>query len=397
MIKTPKLAANLLFGLAAATASLTVTVSARAADLVIGEIHPITGPAAFYGLPESQAIKAAADEINTSGGVKVGGTSYQIVIKTADDQASPTVGVAALRKLLGEGAKFIIGPIASGVAPALKPIIESRPDVVQLIDGSIADGLTNGKTIFRNQASVQAYNDALTRLTKARAYPTVAIMTDRFHAGFMGSQKPLVDALDAQGNKVVAQEYHKLNDTDFSAQLTKIASMKPSALVLRGYPAEGALITKTARQLGYQGQVIWEFVSPPSTVLKNISPSEMDGVLNAIPPTSQDYVALGKEKALKLEARLKKMFNAEIGELSTLSYDAVYIFKAAIEKAGTLESAAVAKAFTQLKTTDVPMAINPYVPGADGLLFTDGQVGLPGGVQIWKGNGWQPLANLKPN
>lgn len=389
MIKTPLLAASVLFGLVAATAS--------AADLVIGEIHPITGPAAFYGLPESQAIKAAADEINAAGGIKAGGTSYQIVTKTADDQASPTVGVAALRKLLGEGVKFVIGPIASGVAPALKPIIEARPDVVQLIDGSIADGLTNGKTIFRNQASVQAYNDALTRLTKARAYPTVAIMTDRFHAGFMGSQKTLVESLDGQGNKVVAQEYHKLNDTDFSAQLTKITSMKPSALILRGYPAEGALITKTARQLGYQGQVIWEFVSPPSTVLKNISSAEMDGVLNAIPPTSQDYVALGNDKALKLETRLKKMFNAEIGELSTLSYDAVYIFKAAIEKAGSIESEAVARAFTQLKTTDVPMAINPYAPGKDGLLFTDGQVGLPGGVQVWKGNSWQPLADLKPN
>jgi branched-chain amino acid transport system substrate-binding protein len=389
MIKTRKLAASLLFAMAATTA--------HAADLVIGEIHPITGPAAFYGLPESQAIKAAAEEINAAGGVKVGGTSYQIVVKTADDQASPTVGVAALRKLLGEGVKFIIGPIASGVAPALKPIIESRPDVIQLIDGSIADGITNGKTIFRNQASVQAYNDALTRLTKARAYPTVAVMTDRFHAGFMGSQKSLVDKLEAQGNKVVAQEYHKLNDTDFSAQLTKITALKPSALVLRGYPAEGALITKTARQLGYQGQVIWEFVSPPSTVLKNISSAEMDGVLNAIPPTSQDYVALKNEKALKLEALLKKMFNAEIGELSTLSYDAVYIFKAAIEKAGTLESAAVAKAFTQLKTTDVPMAINPYAPGPDGLLFTNGEVSLPGGVQVWKGNGWEPLTDLKPN
>lgn len=367
---------------------------AQAADLVIGEIHPITGPASFYGLPESQAIQVAAEEINAAGGIKAGATSYKVVIRTADDQASPTVGVAALKKLLGEGVKFVIGPLASGVAPALKPIIEANPDVVQLIDGSIADGLTNGTTIFRNQATVGDYNDALTSLTKAKAYPTVAVMTDRFHAGFMGSQAVLVKNLEAQKNKVIAQEYHKLNDTDFSAQLTKIKALNPAALIIRGYPGEGALITKTARQLGYTGQIIWEFVAPPSTVTKNISTAEMAGVYNAIPPTSQDYVALGDPKAKKLAELMKKKFNTDIGELSALSYDAVYIFKAAIEKAGTIESAAVAKAFTTLKTDEVPMAINKYRPGAGGLLFTNGQVTLPGNVQVWKGDGWQPVPEL---
>ena len=87
-------------------------------------------------------------------------------------------------------------------------------------------------------------------------------------------------------------------------------------------------------------------------------------------------------------------YRSIIGELSAMSYDAVYIFKAAIEKAGTIDSAAVAKAFTQLKTTDVPMAINQYKPGAGGLLFTNGQVTMPGNVQVWKGEAWEPVPNL---
>ena len=373
---------------------LCVTKLSLAAEIVIGDLHPITGPAAFYGLPESQAIRYAADEINAAGGIKVGNTNYNVVVKTADTQASPTIAVAALKKLLGEGVKFIIGPISSGVAPALKPIIQSRSDVVQLIDGSIAEGIINGRNIFRNQSTVTGYDEAFTRLTAAKKYASVAIMTDRFHAGFMGTQKSLKKTLDEQNNKVVAQEYYKLNDTDFSAQLTKINSLKPQALVLRGYPAEGALITKTARQLGFDGQIIWEFVSPPSTVLRNISTKEMEGTYNAIPPTTQDYLAAGSEKAKKLQEGVKKKFNTELGELSALSYDAVYIFKAAIERAATIESAAVAKAFTELKTTDVPMAINTYEPGKDGLLFMEGQAKQPSAVQIWKGNGWQAVTDL---
>jgi branched-chain amino acid transport system substrate-binding protein len=385
----PSLATCLILGLGILP---MIGGGAKAADeIVIGEIHPITGPATFYGLPESRGVQLAAEHINKAGGVKVGGKEYQIRIATEDDQASPTVGVAALRKLVSADVRFIIGPLASGVAPALKPIVERNDKLTQLIDGTIAENMTNGKNIFRNQATVGGYNVAVAELFKAKKYPSVAMMTDRFHAGFMNSQKDLAGNLKELGVSIASEDYYKLGDTDFSAALTNLRGRNAEVLLIRGYPAEGALITKQARQLGFTGQVVWEMVSPPSTVLKNITAAEMEGVFNCIPPTTEDYVKLGDEKAIALDKAYRAKHNEGPGELTALSYDAVHIFKAAFEKAGSLDNAAVNKAMAALMVSDIPELVTRYTPQPDGRLFAaDGQVDLRGEVSVWRGEAWEP-------
>ena len=378
-------------------AAVIAAAPARAADeIVVGEIHPITGPAAYYGLPESRAIQFAAEEINKAGGVRIGGQTHPLRIASEDDQASPTTGVAALRKLVSANVRFLIGPLPSGVAPALKPIVERHEKLTQIIDGTIADDMTNGHNIFRNQATVTGYNVAVVALFKAKKFTSVAMMTDRFHAGFAGSQAKLAADLKAAGVSVLAEEYYKLNDTDFAAQLTNLKGRNPATILIRGYPAEGALITKQAHQLGLTGQIIWEMVSPPSTVVKNIPATEMEGVYNCIPPTTEDYVKLGQDKAKRLDASYRAKFNEAPGELSALSYDALYMLKAAFEKAGSTDNSAVNKALAELKVADVPQLVTTYEPQASGRLFDDkGQVDLKGVVNIWRNQGWEPV-KLEP-
>lgn len=369
--------------------------AAHAEEILIGELHPLTGPASFYGIPESRGIQLAVKHINEGGGVDVGGQAMQIRLLVEDDHSSPTTGVAALKKLTSAGVRYVIGPLGSGVAPALFPIIDRSDEVTQIIDGSIAEGITNGRNIFRNQATVSQYDLAVADLFDAKDYGSVAIMTDRFHAGFMGTQPALSETLTGLDADVVAEEYYQLGDTDFSAAMTKLTSLAPEVLLIRGYPAEGALITKQARQLGFEGQVVWEMVSPPSTVLKNISASEMEGVFNCIPPTTEDYVALGQEKALAFDKSYQDEFGSIPGELSTLSYDAVFILKAAFEKAGSTENDAVNAALLQLRQEDVPELISGYVPSDGGLLFDEnGQVNLRGAVSVWEGEGWVAVSDL---
>ncbi|SMO93635.1 ABC transporter substrate-binding protein [Paracoccus laeviglucosivorans] len=364
-------------------------------EILIGELHPLTGPASFYGIPESRGIQLAVEEINAAGGVRVGDQSQMLRLMTEDDHSTPTAGVAALKKLRAADVRFIIGPLGSGVAPALFPIIDRDSGVTQIVDGTIAEGVTNGRNIFRNQAAVSQYDLAVADLFRSKKYASVAMMTDRFHAGFMGTQPALSETLKSLNATVAAEEYYKLGDTDFSAAMTKLVSLQPEVLLIRGYPAEGALITRQARQLGYEGQVVWEMVSPPSTVLKNISATEMEGVYNCIPPTTEDYIALGQDKALAFDKAYQAKFGTTPGELSTLSYDAVYILKAAFEKAGSTENEAVNAALAAMRPEDVPQLISGYVAHQDGRLFDDvGQVNLRGAVSIWQGEGWVPVPDL---
>jgi len=378
--------------LATALSIALLSTAASADEVLIGDLHPITGPATYYGLPESNGIKLAAEQINAAGGISIGGKSYQIKVVTEDTQGNPTTGVAALRKLVNQNVHYVIGPLSSGVAPALKPIIERNADMTQIIDGAITENLTNGRNVFRNQATVNGYNVSVVALFKDKKFPSVAFMTDRFHAGFMGSQKQLISDLEALGTKITDEKYYKLNDTDFSATLTSLKSTNPAVILVRGYPAEAALIVKQIRQLGLSSQIVWEMVSPPSTVLKNIPSDQMNGVLNCVPPTTEDYVHLKDEKALALDKAYRAKFNTAPGELTALSFDAVHILKAAFEKAGSLENAAVNKALSGLKVADVSAAITRYTPYADGKLFdSQGQVDLRGACGVWKNDTWNPL------
>ncbi len=63
------------------TAILALTgswVMAEEKTLDIGVTDALTGGAAVYGLPQSNAVQMAADEINAAGGVKVGEDTYML-------------------------------------------------------------------------------------------------------------------------------------------------------------------------------------------------------------------------------------------------------------------------------------------------------------------------------
>jgi branched-chain amino acid transport system substrate-binding protein len=375
--------------LTAATFLSASAVGSFAENLTLGELHPVTGPASFYGLVMSQTLKLRAEQTNEKGGLDVGGTKYTLSIATGDDQAQATKGVAALRKLMTDDVHFIFGPLASAVAPAVKPIIDKQTDLLQIIDGSIADGVVNGKNSFRVQASADTYNNAVLSYLTENKVKSVAVMTDRSHQGFVMSEKRMGESIEKAGVKVTGLEHFQIGDTDFSAQLTNLRASMPDALVLRGYPGEGALITKQAEALGFKGQIVWEMGAPPSTVMKNIPSAQMDGVTNCIPRMMADYVRLNVPNALKLQEEFKKKYGEDPGENASFSNDAFWILTTAMQKAGSIKAPDVAKALTEMKVTDVPNLIIQYQPYENGLLFKDGQANPPSACQVWKGESWQ--------
>jgi branched-chain amino acid transport system substrate-binding protein len=376
----------------AALVALLATAPAGAAELTIGELHPLTGPSAFYGVPMSHGIQLAIDQVNAAGGLKVGNETYRLRLESGDDQASGVAGVAALKKLIAGGVKFVIGPQSSPVASAIKPIVEATPSVVQIVDGSTANGIANGRNSFRTTVTAATYDAAVLKIADMQHYASVVLMTNRLAAGFMDTQHDLEKALDAAGHHVLAQEFFKVGDTDFSAQVTRVLSFAPAALVLRDAPAEDALITKQARQLGYKGQIMWEVNAPASTVVKNITDADMNGVMNGLPPHTDDYIRAGVPAAVAMGTAYRQRFGADPGENTAISYDSANILFAAIRKAGSVDPAAVAAALRGLHPADVPGLVGRFQPQDGGLLFKDGQASLPTLAQVWRDGGWHVVA-----
>ena len=85
---------------AAAAALACLGASAAEKELLIGVNDSLTGPGAVYGLPQSNSVQMAADEINAAGGIKAGADTYKLKVIANDDKANPTEATNSVRKLI---------------------------------------------------------------------------------------------------------------------------------------------------------------------------------------------------------------------------------------------------------------------------------------------------------
>src|SRR5438094_839738 len=106
---------TLLGGLAGA--ALAVTGSAAHADILIGEVGPLTGANAYGGEQLQRGAETAVADLNAAGGV----LGQQLKIMFIDDACDASQAVAAAQKLVATKVPFVAGHLCSGASiPAAK-------------------------------------------------------------------------------------------------------------------------------------------------------------------------------------------------------------------------------------------------------------------------------------
>jgi branched-chain amino acid transport system substrate-binding protein len=97
---------NCWIGLMILTGLMVAAFSpARAAEpgqkvLKIGDINPLTGPAAVWGINTLKYLQLAAQLANSKGGITVAGQKYDLEIVGVDDKDTVEGGRAAAEKLI---------------------------------------------------------------------------------------------------------------------------------------------------------------------------------------------------------------------------------------------------------------------------------------------------------
>ncbi len=304
------------------------------ADITIGLIAPLTGPVAAYGDQVKKGAETAVEVINKAGGVK----GEKLVLKLADDAGEPKQGVSAANQLVGDGVKYVVGPVTTGVAIPVSDVL-SENGVLMVTPTATGPDLTARKleNVFRTcgrddqQAEVMA--DYALKHFKGKK---IAILNDKGAYG-----KGLADAFKAALNKGGIKEvyYDSLTagDKDFSALVTKLKAAGADIVYFGGYHPEGGLLTRQMHDAGMKTLVLggdglsnteyWAIggKSSEGTLFTNAS----DALKN---PDSAAAVAALKEKGLPPEA------------FTLNAYAAVEVLKAGIEKAGKADPSATAKA-----------------------------------------------------
>lgn len=365
--------------------------------IVIGGIHPLTGPSSYYGIPQDKAIKLAVKQINADGGVSIDGTKVPLEYQSEDGKADPAAAVAALKKLQTGDSSIVIGPLSGAVGRALKPVAKQSGTTL-VVDGA-ADanpGFTERGLAYRVPLGYDKIDKGLIAYIAESGYANVAMLNDQENPTFADSAKNVESGIESNGAKITSTKTFKTNDSDFRTQLTGLVKNGPApdALVIRGYAVPCALATEQARQLGYKGPVVWEVSAPKGAIEAAVDSGSLTGVVNVHYPTPDLDRQAKSPNITKFWDAFKAEYGEDPGELAAYSYDAVQIIKTALESSKSTKSDDLHAALEQLKVGDLEVA-NQFRPQEGDLLFdADGQTDLPIIARTWKNDNWELIGEV---
>ena len=216
-----------------AAGGATTTVAPPTGDpIVIGAIVSATGANAPLGEPERNVLQMMEEQINAAGGVL--GRPLKVVV--LDDKTDAKEAVTAANRLMDqEKAVAIIAATGSASTLAVKPLTAERglPQLAMAAANDVTDKAPM-EWIWRTPPKdALAVERALTYVSKSLKLSKVAVLHDENAFGASGAAEIQKRAAEF-GLQVVAVESYKTNDTDMTAQLTKIKGTSPEAVIVWG-------------------------------------------------------------------------------------------------------------------------------------------------------------------
>lgn len=291
----------------------------------------------------------AVTEINQRGGLL--GTPVEL-IGHINKEAGSEVSVQIAETLIVEDEIIaLIGPNRSSHAVEVGPIAQ-RYGIPMITTTATNPNVTNaGDFVFMASFTDSFQGAVMAQFAKADLdLSTAAVITRSGDLYTEGISEFFALNFSKFGGEIVANETYEGNMSDFTAQLTRIAAAKPDALFISGFTLDVALITQQARAIPLQnadgapttflGADAWD-----STLLFDNEDAEVEGSFfsghfspETDEPTARAFVDT-----------YESIYNSTPTGGVAVSYDAVKLLFAAIERAGSLDPDEIRK---QLAATE---------------------------------------------
>jgi len=212
----------------------------------IGAIFSISGANAFLGEPEKNTALMLVEEYNKKNPDK------KIELIIYDDEGDATKAQNFATKLIEEDKVLaVIGPTLSGTS--LKIIGIATENETPLIScaaaASIVEPVNERKWIFKTAQSDKLAVQRLYKYISSKGMKKIAIIT--VSNSFGQSGKNFLETLAKDyGLEIVENQTFGPEDSDMKAQLTKIKSAKPDAIICWGTNPGPAYVVRNAKELG---------------------------------------------------------------------------------------------------------------------------------------------------
>ena len=347
-----------------AAAALAAFAATAAAQIKVGVILSTTGPAASLGIPEKNTM--------TLFPTTVAGQKLEFIL--LDDATDTTTARRHFEKLTSEDKVDVI--IGTSTSPAALATLEvaattRTPTIALAATGRLVLPMDEQKRwMFK-----MPYNDSIT----AEAALSHMVKNGIRNIGFIGYAEAFgeswlqetVKAAEKYGVKMVATERFNPKDTSVVAQVLKVMSANPQAVLVVGAGTPAALPHTTLVERGYKGKIY----QTPGVINNDFLRVGGKAVEGALIP-SGPVVVVGElpdsNPAKQPGAEYKQKYEAAFGANTTTTFganawDAMLVLQRAIPEA--LKKA-------KPGTVEFRVALRDAIEGVKGLPATHGVINM---------------------
>lgn len=329
----------------ATAAALPIRTGAAADPIWAGISGPLTGPNAQYGAQWKRGFDLALDGINGAGGI--GGRMLAYTFE--DSQSDPRQSVSVAQKFVADSRIIIeLGDFSSPASMAASPIYQ-RAKLVQFgFTNSHPDFTKGGSYMWSNSTNQAEEQPKLYDFVAATGLKRPAVLHLNTDWG-RTAKDAFVRAAEAGGAKVAAVEAYLSAEQDFRPTLVRVRDSNPDGLVLLSYYADGALISRQARDSGVKLPIV-AGTSNYSPKFLELGGAGVEGVYvmtTFFPddprPEVQDFVK-----------RYRAKYDSDPDSFSAGAYDTMVLWAKLVEGWGPTREG-MEKGLTEIK--DVPSVI----------------------------------------
>ena len=352
--------------------------AAEGAAFKIGGSGPLTGGAAVYGIAVQRGAQIAIDEINAAGGIN----GYQIAYNFADDEHDPEKAVNGYNTLKDWGMQMFMGTTTSGPCVAVAEYTK-EDNMYHITPSGSAVECVKYPNAFRVCFSDPGQGGKSAQyIGENKIASKVAVIydgSDVYSTGIFQSFK--ADAAN-YGVEIVAEEaFTADNKTDFTIQLQKAKDAGAELVFLPIYYSEAALILSQASSMGWAPMFFGCDGLDGILSVEDFDTTLAEGVMLLTP-----FAADADDEATK---SFVAAYDAEYGEtpiqFAADAYDAIYIMKAALEKAGATPEMSASELCDVMKAAMLEITVDGLT-GAGMTWTEDGEVNKePKAVKIVDG------------
>ena len=317
----------------------------------VGILHSVTGTMAISETGSVQAEKLAIEQINAMGGVLGRKVEY-----IQEDGASdwPTFAEKSKKLLVQDKVAAVFGCWTSASRKAALPVFEQYNGM--LYYPTFYEGLEQSpNVIYTGQEATQQILEGLDWAAREKGAKKFYLLGSDYIWPRTSNKIARKHIENVLGSKVVGEEYYPLGHTQFNSVINKIKLKKPDVVFISVVGGSNVAFYKQLKAAGIdmgKEKPLFLTISVTEDEILGIGGENIDGIYASM----KYFQSLPNENNQAFVKAFKERWGDDIviGDVTQAAYLGPWLWKAAVEKAGSFDIDKVREASPGIELTTAP-------------------------------------------